>query len=234
VIQHAVHRRILLLEDDPNLGFVLQEHLESRGFQVTRKQNGEEGLTAVRQRRFDLCLVDVMMPKKDGFTFMREFRARDSNTPVIFLTAKSLKEDRIEGFKLGGDDYITKPFSIEELLLRIQAVLKRTSKADSDPVAPGPIKIGKFNFDAQKQILRSGGTQKALTTKEAEILSLLCTHRDNVVLRDDILARVWGNDSYFNGRSLDVFISKLRKHLISDRTLEIRNVHGKGYKLTTR
>lgn len=226
-------QQILLLEDDPNLGFVLQEHLESNGFGVTLKPNGEEGLAVTRQRRFDLCLVDVMMPKKDGFTFVREFRSKDVKTPVIFLTAKSLKEDRIEGFKIGGDDYLTKPFSVEELLLRIKAVLKRTSKPDLKPVSGSPLKIGKFRFDAAGQSLRSGSAQRSLTAKESELLELLCVHKNTLVLRDDILRTIWGNDTYFNGRSLDVFVSKLRKYLASDSSLEIKNVRGKGYKLRT-
>lgn len=226
-------QQILLLEDDPNLGFVLQEHLESNGFAVMLKKNGEEGLSAARQRRFDLCLVDVMMPKKDGFTFAREFRARDANTPLIFLTARSLKEDRIEGFRSGGDDYITKPFSMEELLLRIQAVLRRTLKSEPKPILGSVFTIGKYRFDPGKQILQFGSTKKALTAKESELMELLCARKNALVARNDILKLIWGDDSYFNSRSLDVFISKLRRHLASDRSVEIKNVHGKGYKLTT-
>ncbi len=227
-------QQILLLEDDPNLGFVLQEHLESNGFAVVLKTNGEEGIGVARQKRFDLCLVDVMMPKKDGFSFARDFRARDANTPLIFLTARSLKEDRIEGFRSGGDDYITKPFSMEELLLRIQAVLRRTSKPDPIPSAGSVVRIGKFHFDAAKQILHSGSTKQRLTAKESELLELLFSRKNTLIARNDILSRIWGDDSYFNGRSLDVFISKLRRYLASDRSIEIKNVRGKGYKLNTK
>jgi two-component system response regulator VicR len=224
-------QHILLLEDDPNLGFVLQEHLELSGFAVTLKTNGEEGLTAVQQRRFDLCLVDVMMPKKDGFTFARELRAKDTTTPLIFLTAKSLKEDRIEGFEIGGDDYITKPFSMEELLLRIRAVLKRTAKSESQQ--PRGVQVfASFTLDAERQILRHGRASQALTSKESEVLALLCDKKNSLVGRSNILRQIWGDDSVSNGRSLDVFISKLRKYLALDPTVEIRSVHGRGYKLT--
>jgi DNA-binding response OmpR family regulator len=222
---------LLLLEDDPNLGFMLKEHLEAHGFEVTLLTNGEEGLTATRKRRFDLCLVDIMMPTKDGFTFARELRLKDSLTPIIFLTAKSLKEDRIEGFKIGGDDYVTKPFSMEELLLRIAAVLKRTSSSGAVSTAKTIFQLGKFRFDPEHQILRSATRSLSLTSKESQLLELLYSRKNTLVPRNDILKVVWGDDSYFNGRSLDVFITKLRKHLASDRSLEIKNIHGKGYKL---
>jgi DNA-binding response OmpR family regulator len=226
-------RTILLLEDDPNLGFVLQEQLESSGFRVTLKVNGEEGLAASREGSFDLCMVDVMMPKKDGFTFAREFRSKDTVTPIIFLTAKSLKEDRIEGFKVGGDDYITKPFSMEELLLRIQAVLKRSTRPEHT-AGIQKIKLGKYTFDEGSQILTSKSGQHTLTAKEAQVLSLLCLNINSVVLRNDILKTVWSDDSYYNSRSLDVFISRLRKYLADDSSLKIMSVHGKGYKLSSR
>jgi len=227
-----MNKTILLLEDDPNLGFVLQEQLESAGFKVTLKTNGEDGLAAAKRGRFDLCLVDVMMPKKDGFTFAREFRSKDSTTPIIFLTAKSLKEDRIEGFKVGGDDYVTKPFSMEELLLRIRAVLKRTSAPDQKTGHPGVMKLGKFSFDAEKQLLFSRSQKHTLTAKEAQVLSLLCGNRNSVVLRNDILKSIWNDDSYYNSRSLDVFISRLRKYLADDPEVRIISIHGKGYKLS--
>ncbi len=225
--------KILLLEDDPNLGFVLQEQLESSGFSVTLETNGEEGMAASRKGSFDLCIVDVMMPKKDGFTFAREFRARDSATPIIFLTAKSLKEDRIEGFKVGGDDYVTKPFSMEELLLRIQAVLKRSSRPEQTPKSRR-IKLGKYTFDEPSQMLLSKSGKLGLTAKEAQVLSLLCHNLNTVVLRNDILKSIWSDDSYYNSRSLDVFISRLRKYLADDPSLKIMSVHGKGYKLSSR
>jgi len=226
-------RKILLLEDDPNLGFVLQEQLESGGFKVTLMTNGEDGLTASQKGRFDLCLVDVMMPRKDGFTFAREFRAKDSSTPIIFLTAKSLKEDRIEGFKIGGDDYVTKPFSMEELMLRIQAVLKRSSAREAPP-RKQKIRFGDFTFDVASQTLLSKSGKQVLTAKEAQVLSLLCASLNDVVLRNDILKSIWNDDSIYNSRSLDVFISKLRKYLADDGSVRILSVHGKGYKLSSR
>jgi two-component system, OmpR family, response regulator VicR len=229
-----MNKTILLVEDDPNLGFVLQEQLETTGFRVTLKTNGEDGLVATKGGRFDLCLVDVMMPKKDGFTFAREFRSKDSTTPIIFLTAKALKEDRIEGFKVGGDDYITKPFSMEELLLRIQAVLKRSSAPVRKEAHAGLIKLGKFSFDEERQLLFSRSHKHTLTAKEAQLLSLLCENRNALVLRNDILKSIWNDDSYYNSRSLDVFMSKLRKYFAADADVKIMSVHGKGYKLTTR
>lgn len=226
-------KKILLLEDDPNLGFVLQEQLESSGFRVTLRTNGEEGLAAAKKGSFDLCLVDVMMPKKDGFTFAREFRAKDATTPLIFLTAKSLKEDRIEGFKVGGDDYVTKPFSMEELLLRIKAVLKRSSRPEQTTKSR-KIRLGKYIFDEGSQTLISKSGRQTLTAKEAQVLSLLCINLNAIVLRNDILKSIWSDDSYYNSRSLDVFISKLRKYLADDPSLKIMSVHGKGYKLSSR
>ena len=221
-------QKILLLEDDPNLGFVLQEHLESNGFTVTLITNGEDGLEESGRKRFDLCLVDVMMPRKDGFMFTREFRQKDPDTPIIFLTAKSLKEDRVQGFKVGGDDYVTKPFSMEELLLRIGAVLKRSRKSG---LPGGSSTIGKYEFDSDKQVLAKGSKKQKLTAKESQLLQILSVHRNAVVQRSEILKSVWGDDSYFNGRSLDVFVSKLRKHLAGDSDLEIKSIHGKGFKL---
>ncbi|MCG3156525.1 MAG: Transcriptional regulatory protein SrrA [bacterium] len=226
-------KKILLLEDDPNLGFLLQENLELQGFQVRRCANGLEGAAACRETAFDLCLVDVMMPRQDGFTFAAELRQRDQRTPLIFLTAKSLKEDKITGFKLGCDDYITKPFSLEELVLRIQAVLKRA--------APGPAALpndrftfGRCNFDSVSQTLELDGRQHKLTPKESALLRLLCLHRNEVLERETALRLIWGEDSYFNGRSMDVYISKLRKYLSADPNLAILNVHGRGFKLVVR
>ncbi len=224
-------QHILLLEDDPNLGLVLQDHLVANGFDVTLRVNGEEGLTEAKRRRFALCLVDVMMPKKDGFTFARQFRAVDTNTPVIFLTAKSLKEDRIEGLTIGADDYVTKPFSVEELLLRIRAVLKRSGARTALPSLPSVVGLGKLKFDRDRQLLHSRSGERKLTSRESELLELLCAHRNEVVHRNDILKAIWGDDSYFNGRSLDVFISKIRKYLAVDPSIEIKSAHGKGYKL---
>ena len=226
--------KILLLEDDANLGFILQEHLELEKYSVKLCTNGEDGLKAFRACAYDLCLVDVMMPKKDGFAFAREVRKSDQSTPLIFLTAKSLKEDRIEGFKIGCDDYVTKPFSMEELMLRIRAVLKRAKPAPEPQPAAGPIRIGKYVFNHELQTLQFKDDKKNLTSREADLLRLLCDRMNNVLERDGALRVLWGSDSFFNGRSMDVFISRLRKYLQKDRNVEILNVHGKGFKLIVR
>lgn len=223
---------VLLLEDDPNLGFVLREFLEHKDFVVTLKEDGEQGLKAFNNKPFDICVVDIMMPKMDGFTFTKHVRKTDQATPIIFLTAKSMKEDKIEGFKVGGDDYLTKPFSMEELEARIEAVLKRTGKGKKEEPAKNSFKIGKYKFDypTQKLTLNGGEAQK-LTTKEADLLRLLCLNANQVLEREIALKLVWGNDSYFTGRSMDVYITKLRKFLKDDPSIEIVNVHGTGYKL---
>lgn len=226
--------KILLIEDDPNLGFILNENLELQGFTVKLCVDGEQGLSAYQQEKFDLCLVDVMLPKKDGFAFAREVRRSDDTTPIIFLTAKSLKDDRIEGFKLGGDDYITKPFSMEELVLRIHAVLKRAKPNAEAYKTKQVFTIGKLVFDYEQQLLQNGTQQQKLTSKESELLKLLCLHINDTLEREMALKLVWGEDSYFNGRSMDVFISKLRKYLQEDKNVEIVNVHGKGFKLMVR
>jgi two-component system, OmpR family, response regulator len=220
---------ILLLEDDKNLGFILKEHLELNGFDATLCTNGIDGLSSYQKGGYALCLVDIMMPKKDGFAFAREIRMQDQDIPLIFLTAKALKEDRIEGFKIGCDDYVTKPFSMEELLLRIQAVLKRSAPA-SGPI-PTSFSVGKYRFDFDKQILEIDGSSQKLTTKEAELLRLLCLNMNRTLEREVALRTIWNDDSYFNGRSMDVFISRLRKYFSGDPKIEIINVHGKGFKL---
>jgi len=225
--------KILLIEDDPNLGFILHENLELQGFVVTLCADGEEGLAAYHRYQFDLCLIDVMLPKKDGFALAREIRKTNQAVPIIFLTAKSLKEDRIEGFKIGGDDYVTKPFSMEELVLRLQAVLKRTKPA-ADHKGKNIFALGNYTFDYEQQNLQISGKPQKLTSKEAELLKLLCVHANEVLERELALKLVWGEDSYFNGRSMDVFISKLRKYLQDDKNVEIMNVHGRGFKLVVR
>ena len=225
-------QQILLLEDDTNLGFILKEHLEMNGFTVQLCNNGVDGLASFRKTAFSLCLVDVMMPKKDGFTFVKDIRLHDQQTPVIFLTAKSLKEDRIEGLKIGADDYITKPFSMEELLLRITAVLKRTSPVELNGDEPAQFSIGKILFDVQKSHLKISDKKKiSLTTKEAQLLTVLCRYKNKVVERELILNSVWESNSYYSARSMDVYVSKLRKYLKNDPNVSIANVHGKGYKL---
>jgi len=224
-------RTILLLEDDPNLGLILQEHLILNGFQATLAVDGTEGLAAFRRGQYDLCLVDVMMPKMDGFTFAREVRLRDQSVPLMFLTAKALKEDRIEGLRIGADDYITKPFSMEELLLRIRAVLKRTAPATQRLDAPDEYAIGSYAFYVPTRTLVRKGKSRRLTAREAELLRLLCLHRNAILDRTEALRELWGDDSYFNSRSMDVFMSKLRRYLKDDPSVEILNEHGRGFRL---
>jgi DNA-binding response OmpR family regulator len=221
--------RVLLLEDDANLGLVLQEHLLLNGYDVTLCKDGEEGTRALARDRFDLCLVDVMMPKKDGFTFAREVRSGNHQIPLIFLTARSLKEDRIEGFRIGCDDYITKPFSVEELQLRIEAVMRRVDPRTEE--APTSFKIGDFQFDALRHTLLIGDEENKLTPRESELLQLLCLNMNQTLSRDRALREIWGEENYFSGRSMDVFISKLRKYLKSDPRVSILSIHGKGFRL---
>ncbi len=225
------HANILLIEDDPNLGFILQENLELQGYYVERCSDGEAGLQAFLQKKFDLCLIDVMLPKKDGFSVARDIRKTSQELPIIFLTAKSLKEDRIAGFKIGGDDYITKPFSMEELALRIQAVLRRSKALPNEKNTASVFQIGDYTFNLEQQALLRGEESQKLTSKEAELLRLLCLHVNEVLEREVALKLIWGEDNYFNARSMDVFISKLRKYLSADERIEIRNVHGKGFRL---
>ena len=229
-------KKLLVLEDDPNLGFILQENLQLRGYEAVLCRNGEEGLRMYRSSAFRLCLVDIMMPRKDGFAFAREVRAFDDRTPIIFLTAKSLKEDRIEGFRIGGDDYVTKPFSMEELSLRIEAILKRSEGIqffEKDENLPEQFSIGDYHFDYGRQVLERKGKKRKLTGREADLLRLLC-HRQNQILdRTYALKTIWGDDTYFNGRSMDVFVSKLRGYLKGDAGVEILSIHGRGYKLVT-
>ncbi len=222
--------RILLLEDDSNLGFMISEHLKLNGYEVKMCTNGREGLEAIKSVAYDLLLVDIMMPKMDGFTFAREVRNRNDDLPIIFLTARSLQQDKKEGFNIGCDDYITKPFSVDELLLRIQAVLKRTQKSRSNGNRH-LFEIGRFRFDSSKRVLTLDNEETRLTSKEAELLRLLCLNSGRTLERGSALETIWGNENYFSGRSMDVFISKLRKYLKSDVRIEIVNVHGKGFKL---
>ena len=220
---------ILLCEDDENLGMLLREYLQAKGYNAELCADGDAGYKAFLKGKFDICVLDVMMPIKDGFTLAQEIRAANANIPIIFLTAKTLKEDILEGFKIGADDYITKPFSMEELVFRIEAVLRRVcGKKNKENTL---YKIGRFQFDTQKQLLTIGDQQTKLTTKESELLSLLCSHANEILQRDFALKTVWTDDNYFNARSMDVYITKLRKHLKADDSIEIINIHGKGYKL---
>jgi len=221
--------KILLCEDDENLGMLLREYLQAKGYQTELCPDGEAGYRAFLKSKFDICVLDVMMPQKDGFTLAQEIRQANAEMPIIFLTAKTLKDDILEGFKLGADDYITKPFSMEELVFRIEAILRRVHGKKSKEASV--YKIGRFTFDTQKQLLSIDGKQTKLTTKENELLSLLCSHRNEILQRDFALKTIWIDDNYFNARSMDVYITKLRKHLKDDDQIEIINIHGKGYKL---
>lgn len=226
-------KKILLVEDDPNLGMLLQEYLQLKGkFEVVLCKDGDEGLREFTRDRFDLLILDVMMPKKDGFTLGKEIRKINPQVPIIFATAKSMMEDKAVAFNLGGDDYITKPFRIEELLLRINALLKRMSsnnKKEEDK--PTRFRIGKYDFDYTSQYIQTEGSQQKLSTKEAELLRMLCIKQNEVLTREEALLNIWHDDNYFNGRSMDVFLSKIRKYLKDDPNVEIINVHGRGYKL---
>jgi len=226
--------RILLLEDDTNLGMIIQESLELRGFDVTLCRDGKQGLAAFVKHPFGLCLVDVMMPAVDGFAFAAEVRGSGSDVPLIFLTARSLVEDRIEGFRIGCDDYVTKPFSMEELLLRIEAVLRRgVDTAASTPLGDN-LPLGAYIYDSPARTLTHGEDRRRLTEREAELLELLYRHRNRTLDRSRALLDLWGDDSYHNGRSMDVFISRLRKYLSADDSIEIRTVHGQGFRLVLR
>lgn len=220
---------ILLCEDDENLGMLLREYLQAKGYHAELCPDGEVGYRTFLKGKFDICVLDVMMPVKDGFTLAQEIRAANAEMPIIFLTAKTLKEDILEGFKIGADDYITKPFSMEELVFRIEAVLRRVCGKKSKENTL--YKIGGFMFDTQKQLLTIEGQQTKLTTKESELLALLCAHANEILQRDFALKTIWIDDNYFNARSMDVYITKLRKHLKADSSIEIINIHGKGYKL---
>lgn len=223
---------ILLVEDDPNLSMVLQDYLEMLNYDIVLCNNGKEGLETFLIRKFDLCLLDVMMPEMDGFTLAEEIRKNNDEVPIIFLTAKSLKEDRIKGFRAGCDDYITKPFSTEELSLRIQAILKRCMTTNSNGSGGATdFQIGSYHFDSRNMVLKTGKQERNLTRKENALLKLLCEHQGQLLTRETALKNVWGDDDYFIGRSMDVFIAKLRKYLREDPRISITNVHGTGFRL---
>ncbi|MBB6108173.1 response regulator transcription factor [Mucilaginibacter lappiensis] len=226
-------KKILLVEDDANLGALLQDYLQLKGkFDVVLCKDGEEGLRAFTKQVYDLLILDVMMPKKDGFTLGKEIRKINPHVPIIFATAKSMIEDKMQAFNLGGDDYITKPFRIEELLLRINAMLKRTENTEKkEEEKQTSFKIGKYAFDFTLQTISIGDNHQKLSTKEAELLRLLCMRKNEVLTREEALLNIWHDDNYFNGRSMDVFLSKIRKYLKDDPSVEIINVHGRGYKL---
>ncbi|TAE43033.1 MAG: DNA-binding response regulator [Sphingobacteriales bacterium] len=226
-------QKILLVEDDPNLGLLLEDYLQIKGkFKVVLAKDGDAGLRAFTADDFDICILDVMMPKKDGFTLAKEIRKINAHIPLIFATAKGMMDDKTTAYNLGGDDYITKPFRIEELLLRINALLKRSKNDDTkNDNQATTFTIGSYYFDYTNQVITRDEQQQKLSTKEAELLRLLCLKINDVLTREEALLKIWHDDNYFNGRSMDVFLSKLRKFLKDDDKVEIINVHGRGYKL---
>ena len=221
--------KILLAEDDENLGSLLKEYLNAKGYETELFSNGNKAYRGFIKKYFDICLLDVMMPEKDGFTLAKEIRQINSDIPILFLTAKSMKEDVLEGFSIGADDYMTKPFSMEELLYRIEAILRRTKQESLQENRT--CQIGQYLFNTQNQFLQKGNNKKKLTTKESELLKLLYNNKNKVLERNFTLRTIWIDDNYFNARSMDVYITKLRKYLKDDPSIQIINVHGKGFKL---
>jgi DNA-binding response OmpR family regulator len=224
-------KRILYVEDDPNLAFATKDNLEEFDYEVIHAIDGAQALDFFAKEHFDICVLDIMLPKMDGFTLAEKIRNADSQVPILFLTARALQEDKLKGLRLGADDYITKPFSIEELKLRIEVFLRR-SKSDAPlAVKPASNQIGKYTFDFQKLTLTFNGTNQSLTFREAEVLKYMAERTDQVIRRDELLKAIWGDDDYFMGRSLDVFISRLRKYLSADPDIRIDNVHGVGFRI---
>ncbi len=230
------NNKILLVEDDQNFGDVLCSYLEMHEYDVTLAKDGTLGLEAYEQGKYDLCIFDVMMPKKDGFSLASEIREKDGEIPIIFLTARSMKEDVLEGFKIGADDYITKPFNSEELLLRIQAILKRSNHNNNPREEIKEFNIGKYHFNFPLRILTfdpGGENEEAskLSPKEAQLLRLFAIKLNDILPRSEALTKIWGEDNYFTARSMDVFVTKLRKYLKRDDHIEIVNIHGNGFQL---
>lgn len=221
---------ILFVEDDINLSFVTRDNLEKEGYKITTSHDGLEAWDLFQQHEFDLCVLDVMLPGNDGFSLAKQIRQVNAQVPILFLTSKSMKEDRIEGLRHGGDDYITKPFSIEELILRIEVFLKRRM-ITSSPQQETTFRLGEARFDFANLVLHTGGKQVQLTQKEGELLKMFCQNRNQLLKREDILKSIWGDDDYFLGRSLDVFISRLRKYLKNETGISIVNVHGIGFRM---
>ena len=225
----AKQKSILLAEDDDNLGQLLQTFLKAKGYQVELARNGKHAYEKYTDGHFDFCIFDVMMPEMDGFTLAKEVRLIDPKIPILFLTPKAMKEDKLEGFESGADDYMTKPFTMEELMARIEAILRRTSPSDGEESEIQ--QIGTIQYEPVSRILHLKEEDKKLTTKEGQLLHLLCKNRNEVLDRQAALRAIWGDDNYFNGRSMDVYIAKLRKLLKEDERIEILNIHGKGFKL---
>lgn len=229
-----MNKKILLVEDDQNFGDVLKSYLEMNDFDITLATDGEMGLQKFEEGEYDVCIFDVMMPKKDGFTLAKEVREKNKEVPIIFLTAKTLKQDILEGFKIGADDYITKPFDTEELLLRLQAILRRSNTAPDPKEDQTEFKVGKYNFNYPLRILSYNGdepSQEKLSPKEAELLKMFCVKLNDVLPRSEALEKIWLEDNYFTARSMDVFVTKLRKYLSKDESIEIVNIHGNGFRL---
>ena len=222
--------RILLCEDDPNLGLVLKNFLELNDYDVILERDGRLGLAAFQREKFDICLLDVMMPKMDGFMLAEEIRDNNAEIPLFFLSAKSMKEDQIKGYKLGADDYITKPFDSELLLFKIKAILKRNEEQNREQENT-EYDLGKYHFIPKLRELSADGTKVTLSPKENELLKMLCEYKNDLLQRELALKKIWGNDNYFNGRSMDVYIAKLRKYLRDDPNVEIVNIHGNGFRL---
>ncbi|PKP53545.1 MAG: DNA-binding response regulator [Bacteroidetes bacterium HGW-Bacteroidetes-1] len=220
--------KVLLAEDDKNLGTILKAYLEAKGFPTTLCGDGQEALEKFKREEFNFCVLDVMMPVMDGFTLAAEIRKLDKKVPMLFLTAKAMHEDKLKGFELGADDYLSKPFSMEELLLRMKAILRRSAE---DTVRTTTFKIGSYSFDYNRQLLVRNNIENKLTSKESELLRLLCENMNSVLDRSVALNKIWYDDSYFNARSMDVYITKLRKYFKDDPEIELMNVHGVGFKL---
>jgi two-component system OmpR family response regulator len=225
--------KILLVEDEKNFGTLLRDYLVMNGFEVSLREDGEQGFHTFRTEQFDLCIIDVMMPKKDGFTLATEIRELNKTIPFLFLTARSLRDDVIKGYKIGADDYITKPFDSEVLLYKIKAVLNR--KEDALQLETFLHQVGSFNFNAKLRTLKNANAEEVkLSPKEAALLNLLCQHKNDVLLREKALKLIWKEDNYFTARSMDVYIVKLRKYLSPDKDIEINNLHGNGYSLVVK
>ncbi|HEV7349458.1 response regulator transcription factor [Telluribacter sp.] len=225
--------RILYVEDDPNLAFATKDNLEAYEYEVTHCMDGHQGWEAFRQDHFDLCILDVMLPQMDGFTLAQQIREADEEVPILFLSARSLQEDKLRGFQLGADDYITKPFSIHELMLRIEVFLRRSKKGRTGhSVTNDPQHIGNYTFDFKKLLLLNNHVSHTLTFREAEVLKYLADRRGQVIKREELLTAIWGTDDYFKGRSLDVFLSRIRKYLAADPTIRLDNIHGVGFRMS--
>ena len=222
---------LLLVEDDPNLGGLLQEYLTDKGYPTDLATDGQQGWQMFVDGDYDLCIFDVMMPRKDGFSLAKEVRMSGRDVPIVFLTAKSMKEDTIQGFRMGADDYITKPFDRDELLLRIEAILRRYQRQTMQEAEQSTFQVGSYTFDYDHQQLSRDGQTVRLTSKESELLKLFCRNLNQPVSRSYALKMIWGDDTYFNARSMDVYVTKLRKHLRDDPSIQIMNLHGEGFKL---